>query len=242
MNDREKKLWKKVFRYLKFLRMIPFLRMVAVCNNLAFGKTDENSDIDLFVIAEKERLFTARILLTGLLHILGVRRHGNKIAERFCLSFFVDDNNLDLSKIALENDIYLAFWIKSMLPVIDDGVSEDFLKTNDWAKRFFEKEDDFAIDGQMLMSSRKSWLQNFFSWILNGMFGCWFEKRMQNWQIKRAKFKARLAGNDASLIVDEHMLKFHNIDRRREYRSAWIKEYGEESKLNREKFLAMKIF
>ncbi|MBI4231920.1 hypothetical protein HY605_01695, partial [Candidatus Peregrinibacteria bacterium] len=122
----EKKLWQRVNRYVKFLEWIPFLRMLAVCNNLAFDRVTAGSDIDLFIVAKKGRLFIVRTLVTGVLHVLGVRRHGDKVAGRFCLSFFVDDCALDLKKLAIERDIYLAFWIFSMKPVIDDGVSEKF--------------------------------------------------------------------------------------------------------------------
>lgn len=241
MNNREKKLWKKVFRYCKILRFVPFLKMVAVCNNLAFGKTDEKSDIDFFIVAEKGRLFTVRILVTGLLHILAVRRHGNKVAGRFCLSFFVDEENLDLSQIAIENDIYLAYWIRTMIPVIDDDISGDFLVANSWAKRFFEEGEDFVLDRSVVMEKRSAWLQKFFTWILNGKLGDFFEEKMKNWQLRRAGLKASLADISASLIVSEHILKFHNIDRRREYRNLWIKNYGEQTKLSKEKLAAMEV-
>jgi len=112
MEELEKKMWKKARRYVRFLQIVPFVRMVSVCNNLAFSKVREGSDIDIFIIAKNGRLFLVRSFVTFLLQILGVRRHGKKISKRFCLSFFIDESVMDLSKIALENDIYLAFWIK----------------------------------------------------------------------------------------------------------------------------------
>src|SRR3989338_10492249 len=124
MSELENNLWLKVGRYVPFLRIVPFLKLVAVCNNLAFGKVKEKSDIDLFIIAKSGRLFTVRILVTGILHCLGVRRHGKKIAGRFCLSFFVDDKNLNLEPIAIDKDVYLAYWIKNIRPVLDDGIAE----------------------------------------------------------------------------------------------------------------------
>lgn len=238
MDELEKKLWIKVNRYLKFLKIVPFLRLVAVCNNLAFKKVDNGSDIDLFIIAKEGRLFTARILITGILHLLGVRRHGNKIAGRFCLSFFVDDKYLDLSKIAIEQDIYLAYWVKSMLPILDDGISGDFLQANLWAKRFFEEENAFEINLDKVIN-RKSFLRGIFEWLLNGKFGDLLEKKLKRWQLKRASEKINLASGEASLIVDEHILKFHNIDRRRTYRNKWFKLYGKDAKLNEERFLVL---
>lgn len=238
MNELEKKLWIKVRTYLWVLKFVPFVKMAAVCNNLAFGKIDEKSDVDLFVIAKSGHLFTVRIFITFILHILGVRRHGDKVAGRFCLSFFVDDECLDLSKISIDKDIYLAFWIKSMIPIIEDSILDKFLKENMWAKYFFENEKDFVINtSQTFFESR--FLKKFLEWIFGGEIGNWFEKMMRNWQMRRASEKAKFADNDASLVIGEHILKFHNIDRRREYRNNWFVKYGENVKLNNEKFLSL---
>ena len=92
-----KKFLKKAKKYLPFLRFLPFIRAVAVVNSVSFGSADEKSDIDLFIITKNKHIWTARIFTTFFLHILGVRRHGKKISGRFCLSFFADENNLDLS-------------------------------------------------------------------------------------------------------------------------------------------------
>ena len=226
MEKIEEKLWSKVNRYIPYLRWVPFLRMVAVCNNLAFGKVDAKSDIDLFIIAKRGRLFTVRILVTFILQILGVRRHGNKVAGRFCLSFFVDDSFLDLSKIAIENDVYLAYWVASLKPVIDDGVSSEFWAENKWVESFFEN-GELKYDVSRVLA-RPS---NIFAFL----FPKFVESLLKRWQLKRARKKAALAGDGADLMVEEHVLKFHNIDRRKIYRDRWEEIFGSQ-KLTAKKF------
>lgn len=238
MNDLEKKLWRRVNRSLRFLKVVPFLKMVAICNNLAFGKVDEHSDIDLFIVAKRGRLFTVRILITFILHILGVRRHGKKVAGRFCLSFFVDDSALDLREIAIEKDIYLAFWVYSMKPVLDDSVSGEFLSANTWIREYFDE--IVEIDKSRIFAGG-SFLKSIMNFILRGSLGDFVENHMRKWQLKRAKGKLLTANKGASLLINEHILKFHNIDRRRDYRNEWFKTYGENQKLNREKFLKLTI-
>lgn len=210
--------------------------MVAVCNNLSFSKVFENSDIDLFIVARKGHLFTVRIFVTVLLGLFGVRRHEDKVKGRFCLSFFVDDSFLDLSKIAIRNDIYLAFWIRSLKPVIDDGVSDEFLKANIWAKSYFEDGEGFEIDRGRVI--KDFWIFKFFRSIFSLIFGNWFETVMRNWQIKRAQKKALNCADNSNLIVGDSILKFHNIDRRELYREKWIKKFGAE-KLTDERFLSL---
>lgn len=236
----EQKLWEKVNKGLPVLRHIPFLRMVAVCNNLAFGKVDNGSDIDLFIVAKKGRLFLVRLMVTFLLHFKGVRRHGKKIAGRFCLSFFVDDSCLDLSRIAIENDIYLAYWIKTMMPVIDDGVFDKFIEKNKWCDRYFKNVEEFIKNRTKGIAEIKEIVlpeKKFLNWLLGGFFGDFLEFIIKKWQTKRALKKASKAGAQASLIVEDHMLKFHNVDRRQFYRDKWFSKYDSDVKLTEKRFL-----
>jgi hypothetical protein len=230
MKEIEKKLWDKSRKYVKILQIVPFVRMICVCNNLAFGLADEKSDIDLFVIAKTKRLFIVRTFITLILFFLGVRRRGNKIQSRFCLSFFVDDSALDLSKIAIANDIYLAYWIKSQVPFINDGVSLQFLKENEWAKKYFENENDFFIRSHEIMPiyRRYDFWRYVFEFLFSGFFGNLIESVLRKWQVKRALVKAKNVKDSSGIVVSEHMLKFHNIDGREYFRNLWIKKHGDE--------------
>lgn len=237
----EKKLWKKTLRYARILQIVPFVEMVCVCNNLSFNKVDEKSDVDLFIIAKSGRLFVARSFVTFLLHLLGVRRHSNKISGRFCLSFFVDEEAMDLSKIAIENDIYLAYWIKSLIPLIDDrNFTDKFLMQNAWAKEYFGNSNDFYIrcDNVLGKGVISKFFNKLFSKIFSGNFGDFIENRLKKWQMKRANEKSRNLPDNLGITITDHILKFHNLDRRREYKNNWLKKYGA-AKLNDEKFITL---
>lgn len=238
MEDLEKKMWLRVRRYLGFLKFVPFLRMVAVCNNLAFSRVNEKSDIDLFVIARAGRLFIVRSFVTMILQILGVRRHSKKIAGRFCLSFFVDDSALNLSPISIENDVYLKIWIKTLVPVIDDGVGRNFLVANSWIKSDFE--DFFIAIDKPLFVHRKNAFKSFLEWVTGGKFGNFIETILKNWQQKRARRKMLGLRDSSNILVTDNILKFHNSDCRREYRRLWIDRY-ENSKISLEKFKALNL-
>lgn len=232
--------WDRVNKYLPVLQVVPGLRLVAICNNLAFGKVNFESDIDLFIVAKRGRLFTVRFLVTTILHLMGVRRYADKVAGRFCLSFFVDDSSLDLSSVSIEDDVYLSYWLKTMLPVIDDGVSVEIANANKWVEDFFSE--------QKIVISRKkvferslflSLVKFIYKWTVDLLLGSFIEFILRSWQLKRAKKKAEKASKAASLIVDEHVLKFHNIDRRAMYRDQWRRRFGSE-KLSEEKFLSLR--
>ena len=233
MENLEEKLWNRVDRYLRFLKFVPFLRMVAVCNNLAFGRVKPDSDIDLFIVARKGRLFIVRSFVTIILQLMGVRRHGNKIAGRFCLSFFVDDSALCLKKLALEDDVYLAFWIKSMKPVLDDGVFKDFIRENTWIDSFVEK--DGLQNYDHLLKSNTPFVRSLFEKTFSGFFGNFWNEILASWQIKRARRKSKNLESRNGITVSEHILKFHNRDRRDEYRKLWRKKFGNQ-KVTKDKF------
>lgn len=59
---------------LRLLELFPQILLIGLCNSRAMGEADENSDIDLFIIAKKENLWTVRFIVTILTSILGVRR------------------------------------------------------------------------------------------------------------------------------------------------------------------------
>lgn len=77
---------------------------------------DGDSDIDLFVETAPGMLWTGRVMTTLFFSILGVRRHGNYVKGRFCLSFFAVEN-ADLGKVAIEDDAYLYEWARRLVSV-----------------------------------------------------------------------------------------------------------------------------
>lgn len=112
-------LWKKVWRFSFIFSFIPFLKDVSVCNRLAYEAATAKSDIDLFVVSKRNRLFLCRTFLLFFLGIFGVRLHGNKITGRFCLSFLVSKDRANVDDIALQPfDVYLFFWEKTLRPIV----------------------------------------------------------------------------------------------------------------------------
>jgi hypothetical protein len=241
MENLERKLWGRVEKYVPLLGMLPFIRMVAVCNNLAFGSLKEDSDIDLFIVAKKGRLFLVRSMVTFLFQILGVRRHADKVAGRFCLSFFVDDSSVAFESIALKNDIYLAYWIKTLRPIVEEnGFSSVFLNFNRWAGLYFDDDASFTIDTSRIVESGplKRLVRSVLTFLFDSKFGDFVESRLAGWQITRALKKKAGTGEKSSIVVSRHMLKFHNLDRRGQYRDLWFEKYPVE-RLTDERFLSI---
>jgi hypothetical protein len=149
-NDREITLFERAKKYTAFLSYIPGVQMIAVVNSLSMYATHEDSDIDLFIVTRPGNIWFVRFFSTSLLFFLWVWRHGRDIAGNFCLSFFITTEAMDLSKIAIDNDIYLAHWISYMKPLYDVwGVYEAFMQANQWLLHL--------IDNNQIGDSKEWW-------------------------------------------------------------------------------------
>lgn len=217
---RAHKLIGKAKKFVKYFQMIPFVRSVSICNSLSFYAADKGSDIDLFIITEKNRLFLARSLTWIFTHLLGIRRHGNKVKGRFCLSFMISREELNLELIKNEKDIYLVFWLRLLRPIIGQKYYREFISENKWIKEHFT----YDIDQQKHLLPESSFLLNFQK-ILEAPFksfvGDFFEGILSKWQIKRCNKKAAKLNNDHGIIAKKCILKFHNIDMRPTFQKIW---------------------
>lgn len=177
------------------------------------------SDIDVFIVAEKGRLFTARLWITLLTSLFGVRRHGKKTHKRFCLSFFVEESFDDLEPIAIDEDIYLARWVKTLEPIAGDFSSyETFIQKNqEWIHPLLGT----LTLNRSRYSTRKLWHKAIR--LLLSLVTCPFEAKLKLWQLKRAKAKASQLNDTSGTIINEHQLKFHDKDKRVEIRDEWKK-------------------
>ncbi|MFH0776390.1 MAG: hypothetical protein V1936_02150 [Patescibacteria group bacterium] len=215
------KLWRRVAKHLFLLRFTPFLRLAAVGNSLAMGWPEKNSDIDLLIVAPKRRLFTTRFFLTFWSQIFGMRRHGQKIAGRLCLSFFLAENAADLTKLQIgPRDPYLALWVATLVPI--RGESAEFFAANNWIKKYFP---NLKLSTTQKKFRRKTFLER----ILDGRLGDLLEKTFRKWQLNRASKKRKNLAKNAVIISDE-ILKFHETDRREHFLREWEKRISESSK------------
>ncbi len=205
----QKKYLKKANFWLPLLRFIPGLRGAAVCNSLAFGGGGQQSDIDLFLITAKNRLWTVRLLTTLFFQICGVRRHGSRVSGRLCLSFFIDETALDFQKIAITpRDPYLALWISSLLPFFGHEIFQEFAEKN----RLFVSQNApvclrFEKNLEILPSNKTT--------IFSSKRGDIFENFLKRIFLPRTQAKAKKLADSSGTIISDHILTFHNSDRRK---------------------------
>ncbi len=212
-------------RGIKILRMIPHVRSVFVCNTLAGHIPGEDSDIDLYIIVRKGHLWYARFLSNAILKLLRMRT-GKKHKDKICLSFFVADSHLNMFSLQWPRpDIYLMYWILQLIPIYDpDHLHSSIMRANTWIK-------EYIPHGMMGYHGAKRWTveDGRWSYAIKSMLSRFcksegWERRLKNLQRPRIEqvygYVASLP--DSRVIVNDHMLKFHENDRRQQFHDEWL--------------------
>ena len=212
-NDDEKILFQRAEKYISRITWIPGLRMVAVVNSLSMYATHEWSDIDLFVITAKDRMWIVRVLMTLSFSLMWVWRYGEDIAGNFCLSFFIEEDAMDLSEIAIEDDIYLYFWIYYMKPVYVLGDTYERFHTMNWKLKI----DNWKSGKQDRENSL--WMFHKIIYypllIINSLIRYFWEKKA------RANYEKKW--KPEGVIITRNILKFHDQDKRKVIRDTLLK-------------------
>ncbi len=217
---------KRARRALRFAAWVPFMRAVFICNTVAFGWPRAQSDIDVFVVVRRERLWLTRLLLTVAISVSGYRRHGKHVADRVCLSFYITDNVLDLSSVRRgEDDVLLTYWSLSLHPLYDpENVAAEVRAANVWATA---RVSNAPTDVMMHPNSPRFWfslkikkllekiLAGTLGSILNTWAGVLQKRKMQGNEESVQNFP------DSRVVISDTMLKFHENDRRDLYREQW---------------------
>ncbi len=202
----EKKI-KIVLAVAKVLRFVPYVRMVAIAGRLAPKNAEKSSDLDLLVAVKHGKIFTGRLLVTILVHVLGKRRYGRKITDRICLNHFIT------TKFSIAaRDLFSSHEYVFLKPVFDNDFFLLFQKNNSWIQDY---RPNFAqaVDNISLLkdSSISRTVRKIGEKLLKSS---WIERRLGDWQ------KNKIAKNPQSqkiggliLCSDEELAFWPNFEK-----------------------------
>jgi len=208
---------KRAKRVANFLKFIPGVKMVAICNTLAWANSREESDIDFFIVTAPNKIWTARFWAVGFLQIFGLRPSKKNTKDKICLSFFADEDSLNLESLTAGTpDIYLIYWIAQLAPLFDcGGIYHKFWQANSWIKKFLPNifsRDEAGKINESCPALKIRFGEKFFRWL----------------QIKMLPENMKeMANRDSRVIINDKILKFHTNDRRVEYKKMWEEKIAE---------------
>lgn len=199
------------------LKLIPWIKLVGISGGLAMENTDRNDDIDLFLITSKKRLWISRLLVLGILNILGQRRKVDdnlkKTAGKICCNIILEEDYVEQKR----KDLYTAHEVLQMKPLmVRDGIYSKYLEDNNWVFKFLPNWVGENVQGKMYNVKLKK--NNSKLYIVNYTFG-WLENLAKRFQLK-------IMGKPKGMErIEDGALYFHPND----IREKILKEYNRRS-------------
>ncbi|MFH1598568.1 MAG: hypothetical protein ABIB97_05935 [Patescibacteria group bacterium] len=218
--------FKKAKRFIKVLRCIPFIKMVAVCNTLAFSNAGDYSDIDFFIITQKGRIWLARFWASLLPRIFGLRPTKSDTQDKLCLTFFIAEDQLNIESLQYDSfDIYLAHWIAQVMPIYDRGKTyHRFIEANNWASHHFPNFLESSVAPRRKVED--NWLSRIIKLpgqiVAFSFLGHWQESIIKKVQLKGLPDELKqIANQDNKVVINDSVLKFHDNDRRGKFKEMF---------------------
>lgn len=220
---------RKLKKAVRLFSVTPFVRGVFVCNTLAFNAADSDSDIDVLVIVKLGRMWIARLWTTIIMSAYRLRRTKKKITNRICLSFYLADRALNLSKFRIApDDVYFSYWIRTLIPVYDpDQLGDSILRANRELLEPFLPHARHVAPTMHYMGERqrdRGTITGVLEYLLQGSFGDRIEEITRSFQRMKIMRNSRslVHAKDTRVVVNDSILKFHENDRRARYRDEWF--------------------
>lgn len=205
----EKKL-KKAIKITKWLRFVPFVRMVAVSGRLAMKNTEKKSDLDFLIALKNRKIFTGRLLVTFLVHILGKRRYGTKIEDRACLNHFLNKKYLEIDledNFSKSEYIFSASEYHFTFPLFGPKTFQKFREQNGWIKKY--KINFSVFENSNLRFVEDIWPAKIFRKIGEKILQPNFiEKILKEWQMERIARDPRTHQTGSVILVNDKKLVF----------------------------------
>jgi predicted nucleotidyltransferase len=179
----------------------PYVRGIAISGSLSKNFADENSDIDLFIITAKNRLWIARTLM----HIFKKLTFLVNKQDYFCMNYYIDEEQLEIK----EKTIYTAIEVVTLIPLQGDAVIEQFYAANTWTRQFLPNK-------IMRLSSAKPLNPSFFKTVVEKLFGnplgniidtALMKITNARWSKKTEQKKVNSKGAVMAMDTDKHYAK-----------------------------------
>jgi hypothetical protein len=223
--------WQKfriVRRVAGLLKMIPFIKLIAVCNDLAYFNAPEESDLDFFIITAKNRIWTTRFAAVLLTKLFGLRPSPKSKKNKICLSVYVSEDKLNLEDLKISaDDLHFAYWLENLIPVYDSGgYYQKLREANIWIGNYLPQR--IAYDSNFRQRVNEGGFCRFIKklsryLVLNAdeKIYRWYQKRKFSEKIKE------LLNLDTRVVVNDNILKFHTNDNRLEVGLKFKQKCGE---------------
>lgn len=184
-----------------YLIKFPFVRGIAISGSVSKRCADEQADIDFFIITAPNRLWIAR----SFLHFLKKLSFLFNKQDYFCMNYFIDQNNLEIT----EKNLFTAIETTTLIPIQGDVVFDEFFSRNNWLTRYLPNNLMRVSTAKPL---KRSVLKNALEFLLNGRFGNLLDNMLmritgRRWNKKTSSGKVNAKGMVLTMMASKGCAK-----------------------------------
>lgn len=137
-------------KFLPVLLMAPYTRAILLAGSVAAGNPKPQSDIDLIIVSQNNRVWLNRFFLEILTRALKIRRTKNNFNNKICFNIFLSNRE----PLLPHQDAVGAGCYKNIKSAWGDQTEiENFWGTNSWIKKFEKLEGNY-LDNLILNKNR----------------------------------------------------------------------------------------
>mgnify|MGYP001563224669 CR=1 FL=1 len=200
--------WRRTYRAMKWLRAVPFVRVIFASGSLALHNTEELSDLDILLVVKNGRIWFVRLGVLTILAVLGIRRkHTDRFApDKICPNHFVTDASL---KIPFQS-VYTAQLYANLIPLVvtDRSLLKKFEIANEWVFHYLHHWQ--MEEGHIIARGLGDVARRFGEFFLAGRLGDFLENLARYFQKRRIEAHAVPLHPGGHLAYTNTQLAFHS--------------------------------
>jgi len=176
-----RKFWKENLIFVKLLRTVPFIKMIAVGGSVVRGTTGELSDIDLYVVTKNHRLYLVQAFISFLNRKIKAARKLEK--DLLPVAFIFSERHMKFlkPKSSLASELLNLRWLYGSLSPVE------ILDHNKWIADYFPNgyRKEIYQQDYPLFDIEKSFSARFLERIFSGKIGDYLESYFRNRMTKK---------------------------------------------------------
>lgn len=196
--ERAKHAWPLARRWAAVMAHVPCVRMIAITGSLAIDNFGPGADIDFLVVTTPGRVWTARLLLVGLVRL--ARLSGVELCPNFVLS----TKELRLH----QQNLVMARELAQMVPLFGQGLYRQMIDANSWMFQYLPRATE---PPPQTMELRLSPVARPIKMLAERLCGTALGQRLEDWERTRKIARLRrLPGSDTpDVILSPEQCKGH---------------------------------
>jgi hypothetical protein len=195
------RLWARARRFVRVLRLLPFVRMIAITGSLSMKNSAAGDDIDVLIVTAPDRVWLTRAFAIALVYA------GKLCGDILCPNYVISERALALDK----HTLFVAHEFVQMVPVYGLAVYHRMCAANLWIQSMLpnavrpEWDEPDRQPGPMGRG-----LKRIAERLLSGHPG----DKLEAWEMRRKlrRFQNQLGKLDGDAILDRDHVKGHFDD------------------------------